>query len=205
MNGIPNPGDLVLAWPRPAATWDSVGGDNLEATRPLAGEPGTDAPVTGAQWGGLLPNLLSTHPPFQIDGNYGFMATIAEMILQSHGGVVHVLPALPAEWPDGRASCLRCRGGVEADIGWRGGELISLTLRRRHGDGARQVRVRYGAHEAEVTLRPGEEAHLGPGPGWPVTPAAAPPAPAAGPGVAGAVPGAGRMAAPAVRGRDGGR
>jgi hypothetical protein len=170
----------------------------LEATRPLAGDLGTDAPVSGTQWGGLLPNLLSTHPPFQIDGNYGFMAAIGEMILQSHGGVVRVLPALPAEWPGGRASGLRCRGGVEADLSWHGGKLTSLTLRRRDGDGARRVRVRYGPYEAEVTLRPGEEARLGPGPGWPVTPAA-------GPGASGAAPGAGPTTVPAVRGRDGGR
>jgi hypothetical protein len=132
-----------------------------EATRPLAGDPYTDAPVDGSWWGGLLPNLLSTHPPFQIDGNYGFVAAIAEMILQSHGGVVRVLPALPAEWPDGRVRGLRCRGGVAADLSWRDGELSSLRL-RRSGDSERQVRVRYGPHEAEVTVRPGEDVLLGP-------------------------------------------
>lgn len=151
-----------------------------EATRPLDGDPGADAPPDGPRWGGLLPNLLSTHPPFQIDGNCGLTAAIAEMILQSHGGVVRVLPALPAEWPNGTAQGLRCRGGVEADLSWRGGELATLTLRRRHGDG--RVRVRYGPHETEVTLRPGEESQLGPGLRHGV-----------------------QDAAPAVRERDGGR
>jgi alpha-L-fucosidase 2 len=130
----------------------------LEATRPLAGDPGADAPVDGSLYGGLLPNLFSTHPPFQIDGNYGLTAAIAEMLLQSHGGVIRVLPALPAEWPDGAARGLRCRGGVRAGLTWRGGGLDSLTLRREHGDGP--VRVRYGAHETQVTLRAGEEAEF---------------------------------------------
>jgi alpha-L-fucosidase 2 len=141
----------------------------LEATRPLAGDPGTDAPVDGSRWGGLLPNLFSSHPPFQIDGNYGFTAAIAEMVVQSHGGVVHVLPAIPATWPDGHARGLRCRGGLSVDIGWHGGELTSLTIRRRPGDGepaVRSVSLRYGRHATEVKLRIGEEARLGPGPEW---------------------------------------
>jgi hypothetical protein len=133
----------------------------LEATRPLDADPGADAPVDGSRWGGLLPNLFSTHPPFQIDGNYGFTAAIAEMILQSHGGVLRVLPALPAEWPDGEVRGLRCRGGIEADLSWHDGQLAALTLRRKHGGGP--VRVRYGAQEREVTLRAGEEARLGAG------------------------------------------
>jgi hypothetical protein len=148
-----------------------------EATRPLAGAASHDAPVDGSRWGGLLPNLLSTHPPFQIDGNYGFVAAIAEMILQSHGGVVRVLPALPPEWPDGRVHGLRCRGGIEADLSWRHGELSLLRLRRPSGeqnsgerfsgerfsrDGERQVLLRYGPHDARLTVRPGDDVLLGP-------------------------------------------
>jgi len=138
----------------------------LEATRPLAGDPDTDAPVDGSRWGGLLPNLFSSHPPFQIDGNYGFTAAIAEMVVQSHGGVIRVLPALPDTWPDGHARGLRCRGGLSVDIGWHGGELASLTITRLHGDSEPPVRLRYGRYAAEVTLRAGEETHLGPGPQW---------------------------------------
>ena len=139
----------------------------LEATRPLAGDPDTDAPADGSRWGGLQPNLLSTHPPFQIDGNYGFTAAIAEMVVQSHGGIIRVLPAIPPDWPDGDARGLRCRGGLAVDVGWRGGELASLTIRRLHGDPGRGVRVRYGRYAMEVTLRAGEEARFGPGPEWP--------------------------------------
>jgi hypothetical protein len=138
----------------------------LEATRALAGDPDADAPVDGSRWGGLQPNLLSTHPPFQIDGNCGFMAAIAEMVVQSHGGVIRVLPAIPPEWPDGHARGLRCRGGFAADIGWRDGELASLTIRRLHGDPTRRVRVRYGRYATDVTLRAGEKARLWPGPEW---------------------------------------
>ena len=153
-----------------------------EATRPVTGDASADAPVDGSRWGGLLPNLLSAHPPFQIDGNYGFVAAIAEIILQSHGGVVRVLPALPAEWPDGQVRGLRCRGGIETDLSWRDGELSSLRLRRPRGDqfsaeqnsgerfggerfggeGERQVLLRYGPHDAQVTVRPGEDVVLGP-------------------------------------------
>jgi hypothetical protein len=127
----------------------------LEAARPLAGDAGTDAPVDGSQWGGLLPNLFSTHPPFQIDGNYGFMAAITEMVLQSHAGAVHLLPALPAQWAEGRARDLRCRGGLSVDLGWQGGVLTDVTLRRIAGDPAEPVRVRCGDRTTEVTVVPG--------------------------------------------------
>jgi alpha-L-fucosidase 2 len=138
-----------------------------EATRPLAGDPHADAPVDGSRWGGLLPNLFSAHPPFQIDGNYGFMAAIAEMVVQSHGGVIRLLPAVPAAWPDGDARGLRCRGGLAVDMSWRGGQLSCLMVRRLHGDPAHAVRLRYGRYATGLMLRIGEEARLGPGPEWP--------------------------------------
>lgn len=124
----------------------------LEAARPLEGDAGSDAPVDGSRWGGLLPNLFSTHPPFQIDGTYGFMAAITEMVLQSHAGAVHLLPALPAQWAEGTASGLRCRGGLAADLAWDGGALTAVTLRRIAGDPAEPVRVRHGDRVAEVTV-----------------------------------------------------
>lgn len=134
----------------------------LEATRPFTGDDTIDAPVDGSQWGGLLPNLLSTHPPFQIDGNYGLMAAILELVVQSHAGVIRLLPAVPAQWPEGSARGVRCRGGWSVDLAWQHGRLTSLTVRGRHLTGTRTTVIRHGRRTVEVTLDAGEEVRLGP-------------------------------------------
>ncbi|RVX47390.1 alpha-L-fucosidase 2 [Nonomuraea polychroma] len=86
-----------------------------------------------------LDNLWDTHPPFQIDGNFGAVAGIAEMLVQSHQGVIHVLPALPRAWRTGSVRGLRARGDVTVDVSWRDGAAEKVTL---HAGRTGEIRVR---------------------------------------------------------------
>ncbi len=99
-----------------------------------------------------LPNLFDNHPPFQIDGNFGGTAGMAEMLLQSHAGTVHLLPALPEAWPNGAVRGLRARGGLEVDLTWSDGKVTAgLTA-----DHAGTYRVRFRDRILPVELKAGE-------------------------------------------------
>ncbi|MFI7225939.1 glycosyl hydrolase family 95 catalytic domain-containing protein [Nonomuraea angiospora] len=97
----------------------------------------------------LAPNMFDLHPPFQIDGNFGATSGIAEMLLQSHNGELHVLPALPAAWPSGKAQGLRGRGGYTVDATWSSGGATEILIRFDR-DGTVNVRSRIFAGTYQV-------------------------------------------------------
>ena len=103
------------------------------------------------------PNLFDAHPPFQIDGNFGATSGIVEMLLQSHAGDIHLLPALPSALPNGRVTGLRARGGFEVDITWKDGSLVTATMRSRTGT---ECTVRYRDKTTTLKLREGKKIAL---------------------------------------------
>jgi alpha-L-fucosidase 2 len=112
---------------------------------------GSPAPDSG----GVYPNLFNAGPLFQIDGNFGTTAAIAEMLLQSQDGVIRLLPALPDEWKNGSVRGLQARGGFEVSIAWKEGALTSATLRSTKGE---PCRVSYKNEAVELKIKPGKSA-----------------------------------------------
>ena len=102
---------------------------------------------------GITDNLWCIHPPFQIDGNFGGTSGVAEMLLQSHDGVIRLLPALPSGWSDGKVSGLRARGGFEIDLAWHDGKLSGCTVRSLSGN---VCRLYYGGCLKEFPTGKGE-------------------------------------------------
>jgi alpha-L-fucosidase 2 len=87
--------------------------------------------------GRTYPNMFTAHPPFQIDGNFGLSAGVAEMLMQSHDGAVHVLPALPDLWGEGSVVGMVARGGFHVDMNWKDGSIENMTVTSKIGGNLR--------------------------------------------------------------------
>jgi alpha-L-fucosidase 2 len=100
----------------------------------------------------IVPNLFDMHPPFQIDGNFGFTAGVAEALLQSHTNTIHLLPALPLSWSEGNVKGLKARGNLTIDLHWKGSKLEKAVITPRHTGG---YIFKYGETTREINMKAG--------------------------------------------------
>lgn len=107
--------------------------------------------------GGVYPNLFDAHPPFQIDGNFGGAAGIAEMLVQSQDSLIDILPALPSALPEGQVKGICARGGFVLDVSWKNGQLQDLVVLSRSGG---VCKLLCGAHAITLSTTAGERLHL---------------------------------------------
>ncbi|WP_377465310.1 glycosyl hydrolase family 95 catalytic domain-containing protein [Populibacterium corticicola] len=145
-----------LAWQ--SALWARLGrgdrvADALELSlRPVTTEPGD---CVSEYRGGIYPNLFSAHPPFQIDGNFGFVASVMEALCFALNDQVYVLNALPPRWSTGRIEGVRLRGALTAQLSWEGPDTFQLRLRDTRQSGAsRAIRITSPAGQLAVCLEP---------------------------------------------------
>ena len=108
--------------------------------------------IYGKSGGGVYSNMFDSHPPFQIDGNLGATAGYCEMLVQSHAGRIHLLPALPSAWSTGAVTGLCARGGFEVDVTWKHGQLTMAVIRSKSGQ---PCRVMYGHYTWESNTEAG--------------------------------------------------
>jgi len=110
-----------------------------------------------ARGGGTYPNLFDAHPPFQIDGNFGGAAAVAEMLVQSTENEIHLLPAIPDSWKDGSVSGICTRGGFEVSMEWNNMILKKLSiLAKRSGE----TTLFYGKDQKKIVLKKGQSMEL---------------------------------------------